>query len=63
MKSDGFGIEHRPDCREPAWSSVRADPGSAVQRCRRCGVTWRPSDPTTPARPRVGYTPRKRNQS
>lgn len=58
MKRDSFGIEHRPDCREPVWSSVQADRGRATQRCRRCGVTWSPGDYSTAPQPTTGY-PRK----
>ena len=63
MKTDGFGIEHRSNCRAPEWTSVRADTGSADQRCRRCGVTWRAGDPTTSLQPRKGYPNRKKDLS
>lgn len=64
MKTDGFGIEHYPNCPSPEWSSVRADTGSADQRCRRCGVTWRAGDPTTSLQPRKGFrSTKKRNKS
>lgn len=59
MKRDGFGIEHRPNCVAPEWTSVRHDPGPAVQRCRRCGVTWSPGDSSTTPQPTIGYTSKK----
>ena len=59
MKRDAFGIEHRPNCRAPEWTSARANTGSAVQRCRRCGVTWRPGDPSTTPQPTIRYPTQK----
>lgn len=51
MKTDGFGIEHRSTCTSPYWRTL---PGGG-QVCARCGIRWKPSDPTTPPQPRKGY--------
>lgn len=61
MKTDGFGIHHRPQCQGPRWQTVPARPGTpsaSVQQCRSCGITWRPGDPSNTPQPTSGYTER-----
>lgn len=64
MKIDGFGLEHREECRWPEWGIaevLRAGAGRLlVQRCRGCGLLWRSGDPAGPPQRRVGYTRRDR---
>lgn len=63
-RTDGFGIEHRSDCQAPEWGTSVLRVGVSarvhVQRCRSCGVTWRPGEPAGHARPVYGYPGRRR---
>lgn len=59
MKTDAFGINHRPHCRRPHWRIATAHHGinsSHIQQCRNCGITWRPGEPSTTPQPTRGYT-------
>ena len=58
VKVDGFGLEHRADCRGPRWGIAELRRGAAairVHRCWGCGLIWRPGDPAGSPRSRVGY--------
>lgn len=63
-RTDGFGLEHRPDCRGPAWGIAKVLLGAAgrvaVQQCRGCGLVWRPGEPAGSPRPISGYPGRRR---
>lgn len=54
MKTDGFGITHRDHCTAPAWNVIRMR-HSTGQKCKNCGITWRPGEPTLTPRPMTGY--------
>lgn len=54
MKTDGFGITHRDDCKAPSWNVVRKG-FSLAQRCKNCGITWRRGDPALTSRSETGY--------
>lgn len=56
MKTDGFGLTHRDDCRTPKWQTKNR---KGEQQCKSCGIRWRNGDPAHPARPPYGYNQRE----
>lgn len=54
MKTDGFGITHRDDCKAPSWNVIRIGRGTG-QRCKHCGIIWRRGDAALTARSTHGY--------
>lgn len=43
MTRDGFGIKHPDHCQRPLWHTARARGGGPhYQRCKSCGITWKP---------------------
>lgn len=57
MKTDSFGITHRDSCTSPIWTVAidRSNPRTHCQRCRACGIIWRPTDGSLTARRPTGY--------
>ncbi|MGP5252667.1 hypothetical protein [Brachybacterium alimentarium] len=57
MKTDSFGITHRDSCTSPIWTVAidRSNPRTHCQRCRACGIIWRPTDGALTARRPAGY--------